>query len=105
MPKIDNKTLDKKDFYVSEIKKIIVKKENVLSDNRVWDVFGWKKPECVGDLVKYKWQKMWDKYSSSYGKSEWHERYNNYIGLIYHIDSTNCDLHLANVYANIRICG
>lgn len=52
----------------------------------------------VGDLVKYKWQRMWDKYSSPYGKSEWHERYDNYVGLIYHIDNTNCDLHLANVY-------
>jgi len=29
MPKIDNKTLDKKDYYISEIEKIIIKKENV----------------------------------------------------------------------------
>ena len=32
MPKIDNKTLDKKDYYISEIEKIIIKKENVLSN-------------------------------------------------------------------------
>ena len=32
MPKIDNKTIDKKDYYISEIEKIIIKKENVLSN-------------------------------------------------------------------------
>ena len=44
----------------------------------------------IGDLVKYKWQKMWNKYSSAFGKQEWHERYDNYYGVIYKIDSAMC---------------
>ena len=43
----------------------------------------------IGDLVKFKWQKMWNKYSSALGKQEWHERFANYYGVIYKIDQTN----------------
>tara|TARA_Y100000592_G_C5478345_1_gene323740 strand:- start:1692 stop:1907 length:216 start_codon:yes stop_codon:yes gene_type:complete len=46
----------------------------------------------VGDLVRYKWMKMWDKYSSPIGKHEWHERYDKYYGVIYKIDETRTNI-------------
>ena len=59
--------------------------ENVLSDNRSWDIFGWKKPECVGDLVKYseglllRLPNMGRK-SVSWLKKELADKYNIYLG-------------------------
>ena len=59
--------------------------ENVLSDNRAWDIFGWKKPECVGDLVKYseglllRLPNMGRK-SVSWLQKELADKYNIYLG-------------------------
>ena len=42
----------------------------------------------VGDLVKFKWQEIWNKYSSSEGKADWHKRYDRYYGVVYKINES-----------------
>ena len=39
----------------------------------------------VGDLVRFKWQDMWNKYSSPEGKKQWHKTFDKYYGVIYKI--------------------